>query len=55
MKILYLITKDPDPALTAILDENKKSHETTVIDLRSNTQYAEIIDQIEAFDKVISW
>lgn len=55
MKILYLITKDPDPVLTAVVTENKKTHNVTIIDLRQNRHYDEIIDHVAAFDRVISW
>lgn len=55
MNILYLITKDPDPTLVALLNEQKKTHRLKVIDLRQEPKYDELIEQLETFDKVISW
>ena len=55
MKILYLVTDEPDLALQTILAENKKEHTVEVINLKNNTDYNKIIEAIEQFDRVISW
>lgn len=55
MKIVYLVTSEPDSNLKTILQENKKEHAVEVINLTTNKDYDEIIDTIEQFDRVISW
>jgi hypothetical protein len=55
MKILYLLKQDPDKTLKKILTEHKKANEVTVVDLRKNKDYDEIIDLAISSDKVISW
>ena len=55
MKILHLVKKDLAPTEKAILAAHRNGHEVEVIDLRTNTDYARIVDQIAASDKIISW
>ncbi len=54
MKILYLI-KQEDETLKKFIEEHKKSHEVTVININENKNYEEIVDSIMSHDKVISW
>ncbi len=54
MKILYLLKQDPEPTLKAIMDSHKKTEDVEVIDLREDTDYEKIVDQIVSSDKVIS-
>ena len=54
MKILYLLKQDPEETLKQIMEEHKKANEVSVIDLRENKKYDEIIDTIFSSDKVIS-
>ena len=54
MNILYLIKNNPDPTLQTIIDENKKNHTVSIIYLKKHKDYNDIIDQVEACDKVIS-
>ncbi len=55
MKILYILKQEPDGTLTKIMDEHKKDQEVTVVDLRENKNYDQIVDLIASSDKVISW
>jgi len=55
MKILYLLKQDPDKTLKKILREHKNANEVTVVDLRKNKDYDEIIDLTMSSDRVISW
>lgn len=55
MKILYLIKQELDGTVKKIIDENKKKHDVTVVDIRKNKDYDNIIDLIALSDKVISW
>ncbi|KKM71563.1 hypothetical protein LCGC14_1429370 [marine sediment metagenome] len=54
MKVLYFIKDEPGDTLKAFIDEHKKTEEVTVMDIRSNKNYDEIIDLIDQSDKVIS-
>ena len=55
MKILHLVKRDLSPTEKAILEAHRGAGEVTVIDLRTNTDYGRIVDQIVAADKIISW
>ncbi|HEY5998362.1 MAG TPA: hypothetical protein VI078_03565 [bacterium] len=55
MKILHLIKKDLSPTERAIVDAHRAAHDTTVIDLRTDRDYAAIVTRIFAADRVISW
>lgn len=55
MKVLYLIKQDLDETAKKIMDEHKKEHEVTIVDVRGNRNYDRIIDLIALSDKVISW
>lgn len=55
MKILYLVKRDLAPTEQAILESHRKGHEVTVVDLRATADYGQIVDQIAAADRVISW
>lgn len=55
MKILYLLRSRPDSTCQTLMDEHRKSHEVTVIDLAAEKDYDKIVDALDASDKVISW
>ena len=55
MDILYVIKKDPDKTLNTIIEEQKKTHDVEVIDIRTNSDYATILDRIAEADRVTSW
>jgi sulfur transfer complex TusBCD TusB component (DsrH family) len=55
MKVLYLIKQDIDSTGQKIIDEQKQIADVTVIDLRTNKNYDEIVDLITSCDKVITW
>lgn len=55
MKILYVVSNEPDTTGSAIIEAHRKSHEVTLFDLRSDKDYGKLVEQIEAHDKVISW
>ncbi|MHB8836030.1 MAG: hypothetical protein ACYC9Y_10000 [Candidatus Methylomirabilia bacterium] len=55
MKILHLVKKDLTPTEKAILEAHRSGHTVEVIDLRMDTDYGRIVDQIFASDKIVSW
>jgi len=55
MKILYIIKEDPDSTLNTLIEENRKSHDVTVIDLRAHNGYGDVVDQIFDCDRLITW
>ena len=55
MKVLYLLRNKPDATGTTLIEENKKSHEVTIIDINENKNYDDIVDAIASHDKVIAW
>ena len=55
MKILHLVKRDLTSTEQAILAAHRGGHTVEVIDLRTNTDYGRIVDQIVATDKIISW
>lgn len=55
MKILHLVKRDLAPTEQAILEAHRGAGDVTVIDLRTNTDYGQIVDQVVASDKIISW
>jgi len=55
MKILYLLRQDPDETVKRIMDMHKKDNEVTVVDIRVDKDYNQIIDLIATADKVIPW
>ena len=55
MKILYLMTQEPDESIAEIMAEHRKAYEVTVVDLREEKDYGRIIDLISESNSVISW
>jgi len=55
VKILYLLTRDLDGTGAALHNEHTKEHAVEVIDLRRETDYGRVIDEIASADRVISW
>ena len=55
MKLLYIVKAEVTETLSNMLDSHKKDAEVTVVKLRENKNYKEIIQQVFANDKVITW
>ena len=55
MKILHIQKQDLDATAKKILEAHKKGNEVTVVDIRQNKNYDQIVDLIFSSDKVISW
>ncbi len=55
MKVLYILKQDPDSTAQKMIDEQKKTTDLTVIDMRTNKNYDEIIDLVATSDKVVTW
>lgn len=55
MKVLYVVKKDLDETQKEIMEEHKKSNEVTIVDLKTDKDYNQLVDLITASDKVISW
>ncbi len=55
MKILYLQQQELSATAKKILEAHKKGNNVTVVDIRKDKNYAQIVDLIFSNDKVISW
>lgn len=55
MKVLYILKKEPATKVSDIITAHKKANDVTVIDIRSNKNYAEIIEAVFDNDKVICY
>lgn len=54
MKMLYFIKDEPGETIKKLMEAHKAAHDVTVVDIRTNKNYDEIIDLIEKSEKVIS-
>lgn len=56
MKILEILRSEPDENTSKIIEVHKQDNEVKVVELYSGDQdYAALVDDIFAHDKVISW
>ncbi len=55
MKILYLQQQELSATAKKILEAHKKGNNVTVVDIRKDKNYNQIVDLIFSSDKVISW
>lgn len=56
MKILHLLKDGPTKLSDQIISAQKKDNDVKVIDLsKKEASYESIVDDIFAFDRVISW
>ncbi len=55
MKILYIQKQDLDATAKKIMEVHKKGNDITVVNLKENRNYGQIVDLIFSSDKVISW
>lgn len=55
MKILHIQKQDLDATAKKVLETHKKGNDVTVVDIRQNKNYDQIVDLIFSSDKVISW
>jgi len=55
MKLLYIIKKEPTESITRMIESHKKSVDVSVIDMRKNKNYDEIIKKVFSNDKVFTW
>jgi len=55
MKIVYIQKNDFDATTKKIMEVHKKSNEVTVVNVKENKNYDQIVDLIFSSDKVISW
>lgn len=55
MKLLYIFKKEPTPSVNNMIESHKKKAEVTIIDMRENKHYEDIIDKVFENDKVITW
>ncbi len=55
MKILHIQKQDLDATAKKVLEIHKKGNDVTVVDIRKNKNYDQIVDLIFSSDKVISW
>jgi len=55
MKILYLAKQDLNATAKKMVEVHKKGNDVTIVDIRQNKNYDQIVDLIFSSDKVISW
>jgi len=55
MKILHIVKQDLDATAKKIIEVHKKGNDVTVVNLKENKNYGQIVDLIFSNDKVISW
>lgn len=55
MKILHITKGEAQGAAKAIIDSHAANHEVTVIDVKSDNDYARLVDLILTHDKVVAW
>ena len=55
MQILYLIKKEPGETLRKLIEEQQKSHDVEIIELKDSLDYDAILNRMAAADRVISW
>ena len=55
MKILYLVKEDRDQTLTTFIEVHRQSHEVSIVDLRAQVDFDQLVDQLAAADRVIPW
>ena len=56
MKILHILNEDPSDLSKQIIDAQSAGNEVKVIELSDeNKSYEAIVDDIFAYDKVVSW
>lgn len=57
MKILFLLKEKPEATLRTIMEEIRRHHDVSVMDLRESPEpeYEHLVEQIISCDRVISW
>jgi len=55
MKILHIVKQDLDATAKKVIEVHKAGNDVTVVNLRENKNYGQIVDLILSSDKVISW
>jgi hypothetical protein len=55
MKILYIQKQELDATAKKIMEVHKKGNDVTIVNIRENKNYGQIVDLIFSSDKVISW
>jgi hypothetical protein len=56
MKVLHLFAEKPSPLAVRIMDGQSRDHKIKSIQLLGNAvSYDDVVDEIFATDKVISW
>lgn len=55
MKLLYILKKEPSPTINNLIESHKTKADVTVIDMRNDKNYDDIIDKVFENDKVITW
>jgi hypothetical protein len=55
MKILYIFKQEPVERINQLIEAHKKKADVSIIDMRENKNYVDIIDAVVANDKVITW
>ncbi len=55
MKILYLQQQELNATAKKIMETHKQGNNVTIVDIRKDKNYDQIVDLIFSNDKVISW
>jgi hypothetical protein len=55
VKILYLLTRDLDATGAALREAHATEHAVEVVDLRAETDWDRLVDEVAAADRVVCW
>jgi hypothetical protein len=55
VKILYILKQESDETVKAFMEIHKREHEVSVINLKENKNYSQLVELIEKSDRIISW
>ena len=55
MKVLYIIKREIDDTARKLIDQHREHTDVSIIDLSTDKNYADIVKQAFASDKVVCW
>ena len=55
MKILYLVKEAQDQTLRTLIEVQRQDHEVTIVNLDARADFEQLVEQVAAADRVISW
>ncbi|GAB4333719.1 MAG: hypothetical protein Kow0089_02530 [Desulfobulbaceae bacterium] len=55
MKIVFILTREPDSTIETIIRTNRERRQVEVIRLGEVDDFGQLVDTIEKCDRVITW